>query len=82
MKNAQSQLIPVMRLLFRAALYLLTLYLFFLLARGGYNLIVSFSVPFGLSAVASFILNTLLIALFLCFAILLIFHFFRTTDSN
>jgi len=80
MKIAQNQFTSIARFLFRAALYLSILYLFFLLGKGGHQLISSFSVPFDLSPLSSFVLSTLFIALFSCFGLLVVIHFFKSKD--
>jgi len=80
MKIAQNQFILIARFLFRAALYLSILYLFFLLGKGGHRLISSFSVPFGLSPFTSFVLSSIFITLFCCFGLLVIIHFFKSRD--
>jgi hypothetical protein len=80
MKIAQNQFTLIARFLFRAALYLSILYLFFLLAKGGHHLISSFSVPFGLSPLSSLVLSSLFITLLCCFGLLVIIHFFKSKD--
>jgi len=82
MKIVDNPFTSIARLLFRAAFCLVALFLFFLLARGACNLIFSFSIPLGFSATAVLFFNTVLIALFICFSILLIIHFFRTSENN
>ena len=82
MKITQNRFTSIARLLFRAALYLAVLYLLFLLGRGGYNLITSFSIPFGLSPAAHFVISSLFISLFSCFGLLVIIHFFTSSDSQ
>lgn len=80
MKITQNQCTSIARFLFRAALYLSTLFLFFLLGKGGYQLISSFRVPFDLSPLTSFVLSTLFITLFICFGLLVVIHFFKSKD--
>ncbi len=80
MKITQNQFTSIARFLFRAALYLSTLFLFFLLGKDGHHLISSFSVPFDLSPLTSFVLRILFITLFSCFGLLVIIHFFKSKD--
>lgn len=82
MKITQNRFASIARLLFRAVLYLAMLYLLFLLGRGGYNLITSFTLPFELSAAVNFVISSLFIILFSCFGLLVIIHFFTSPDSE
>lgn len=82
MTITQSQITSIARLFFRTVLYLSVLYLLFLLGRGGHKLITSFSIPFALSPAISFVISSLFISLFCCFGLLVIIHFFKSSDNE
>ncbi len=82
MKTAQNRFIRLSRAFFRSALYLITLYLLFMLGRGIYNLINSFSVPFGFSSAANLAISGVFALLFFGLGLLVILHFFRSKNPD
>ena len=82
MKIAQNRFIRITRTFFRSVLFLSTLYLLFILGRGGYHLINSFSVPFGFSSAAGLAITSVFIFGFLGLGLLVIIHFFTSTDPD
>ena len=82
MKRAQNRFIRICRAFFRSVLCLFTLYLLFMLGRGAYNLVNSFSVPFGFSSAAGLVISSVVILLFFTLGLLVIIRFFTPVDPE
>ncbi len=82
MKRAQNPFIRITRTFVRSVLYLSTLCLLFIVGRGAYNLINSFSVPFGFSSAAGVAISSVFTIGFFALGLLVIIHFFSSTDPD